>query len=89
MKTKNIAIMLNEVSDGIKKVAGIKKFDNTKPLIDASDKLPADIIVKDILIVITCAIKDNNKQYPQIFLEEGLYNKNFVLSEQAWIFLIS
>ena len=61
IKTKNIAIMLNEVSDGIKKVAGIKEFDNTKPLIDASDKLPADIIVKDILIVITCAIKDNNK----------------------------
>ena len=54
-------IKTNEVSDGIKKVAGIKKFDNTKPLIDASDKLPADIIVKDILIVITCAIKDNNK----------------------------
>ena len=50
------------------------KFDDIKILTDADDKLPDYITLKNVLIL-TCVIKNNAKFYPQIFLEEALYNE--------------
>ena len=38
-------------------------------------KLPDDITLKNVVIFMTCVIKDNCKFYPQIFLEEVLFLK--------------
>ena len=54
---------------------GIKNFDDTKILIDTNDKLPGYITLKNVVILITCAIKDDNKFYSQIFLGEALFVK--------------
>lgn len=51
---------------------GIEKFDNSNILNDTDDKLPDDINLKDVMILMTCIIKDNGKFYPQIFLEKML-----------------
>ena len=53
--------MLYKVLDKIKEILVIEKFDNTKILIDADDKLPNDITLRNVLILITCIIKDDNK----------------------------
>ena len=62
--------MLVKVLDKIKKILGIEKSDDTKILSDTDDKLPDDTALKDIVILITCFIKNDGKFYPQIFLEE-------------------
>ena len=46
-------------------------------------KLPDDITLKNVVIFMTCVIKDNCKFYPQIFLEEVLFLK-YVRKKQAW-----
>ena len=33
------------------------------------------LIIKKIVILMTCVIKDGHKVYPQIFSEEALYDK--------------
>ena len=38
---------------------GIEKFDNTNILNDTDDKLPDDINLKNVMILMTCIIKDN------------------------------
>ena len=65
----------NEVLDKIRKIIGIGKFDNTKILIEKDDKLPNDVTLKVVIILITCVIKDDTKCYPQVFLEEALYDE--------------
>ena len=62
---------LNKALDKIKKIIGIKKFDDTKILTDKNDKLPKDITLKNVSILVTCVINDNDKFYPQMFLEEA------------------
>ena len=62
---------LNKALDKIKKIIGIKKFDDTKILTDKNDKLPNDITLKNVSILVTCVINDNDKFYPQMFLEEA------------------
>ena len=42
-------------------------------MIDTGDKFPDDITLKNFLILMTCVIKDGDKFYPQLFLEEALY----------------
>ena len=59
--------MLDTVLDNIKEIKGIKKFDNTKILMDRDDKLPDDITIKNVVLLVTCVIKDDGKFYPQIF----------------------
>ena len=51
------------------------KFDDNKIFTVTDDKLPDDITLNKILILMTCVIKDEDKYYPQIFLEETLYVK--------------
>ena len=44
-------------------------------LIDTDDKLPGDIIFKNVMILIACLVKGSNKFYPQLCLENTLYDK--------------
>ena len=67
--------MLDKILDENKDITGIEKFDNTKILIEVDDKLPNNITLKNVVTLITCVIKDDGKFYPQIFLEEALYDK--------------
>ena len=59
----------------IKKLIDVEKFDNTNILTDTPDKLPDDISLEYVVILIMCIIKDDIKYYSQIFLEKGLYDK--------------
>ena len=54
--------MLDKVLDKIKMIIGIKKFDDTKILIEADDKLLDDVTLKNVVIIITCAIKNAEKK---------------------------
>ena len=67
--------MLDKVLGKIAEMIGIEKFDNTKIFIDADDKLSNDIIFKNIVILITCVITDDNKFYLHLLLEEALFVK--------------
>ena len=66
---------LDKLLDKIKKIIDIEKFDYAKILIDTDDKLPDDITLKNVVTLIACVVKDDGKLYPQIFLEEALYDK--------------
>ena len=54
----------------------IEKF-GTKILIDTNDKMPDDITlnIKNVVILMTCAVKDDSKFYQEIFLEKALFVK--------------
>ena len=67
--------MLDKVLDKIKETIGIAELDDTKILIDADDKLLDYIPLKNVVILITCVIKDHPKFYSQIFLKEAFYNE--------------
>ena len=67
--------MLDKVLNKIKETRGIVKFDDTKILIDTHDKLPDYITLTNVVILITYIIKHDGKFYPQILLEEELYDK--------------
>ena len=54
--------MLDKVLDKIKMIIGIKKFDDTKILIEADDKLLDDVTLKNVVIIITRAIKNAEKK---------------------------
>ena len=53
----------------------MRNANNTKILINTDDKLPDDVTFKNVVILMTCVIKDDNKFYLQIFLEEALFVK--------------
>ena len=53
---------------------GIEKFDDTRISIDTDDKLSDDITLKNVVLV-TCTMKDDDKFYRQLFLEEALYHE--------------
>ena len=63
--------MMNKALDKVKEI--ILRFADTKILIDTDDKLPDDITFKNVVVLMTCVIKDDGKLYPQIFLEEAFY----------------
>ena len=67
--------VLDKVSDKIKKIIDIGKFDDTKIWIDIYDKMPDDVTLKNVLILMRSAIKDGNKFHSQLFLEEALYDE--------------
>ena len=62
--------MPNKVLDKIKEKIFIEKFDNTNILTDTDEKLPNDITLKNIVILMTCVIKDDAKFYPEEKLEK-------------------
>ena len=65
--------MLDNVLDKIKEIIGIEEFDDTKILIETDGKLPDDIALKNVVILIPRVIKDDDKFCPQIFLEKALF----------------
>ena len=65
--------MLYKKLEKIKKTIGIEKFDDAKILIDTDDKLPNNITLKNVVILMTCVMKDDDKFYPLIFLEKALF----------------
>ena len=60
--------ILDKVLDKIKKIIGIEKIDDA----ETDAKLPDNITLKNVVILISCIIKDGDSFYPQIFLEEAL-----------------
>ena len=44
-------------------------------LINTDNKLPDDITLKKFVILMKCVIKDGDKFYLQLFLEEALYDE--------------
>ena len=64
---------LDKTLDKINRI-GIEKLDDTKILIDIDDELPDYITLKDAVILMTCVIKDGDKFYHELFLEEALYD---------------
>ena len=64
--------MQDKVLNKVKETKDVEKFDYTTVVIDADDKLPDDIILKDFAILITCNMKDDDKFYPEILLQEAL-----------------
>ena len=65
----------DKVLDKIIEIISIEKFDDNKILIDVDDKLPDDITFKNVVILTAYVIKDGVNFYPQLFLEEKLYDK--------------
>ena len=64
--------ILNKVLDKIKKIIGIERFeDPDKILIVTDDKLPHDINLKHVLILMTCVFKEDDKFYLKLVLEEA------------------
>ena len=56
----------------IKMIKCIQKFGDTKILIEADEKLPDDVTLQIVEILVTCLIEDDNKYSPQIFFKEEL-----------------
>ena len=52
--------IFDKVLDKIKNMIGIETCDDTKVLMDTDDKLAGDIALKDVVILITCVIKDGD-----------------------------
>ena len=64
--------VLDGVLEKIKGIIGIEIFDGVKILLDTDDKLFGNSILKNVMILVSCVIKDNSKFYSQVFLEEAL-----------------
>ena len=60
----------DKVLDKIKEIIGIKKPDDINILVDTDDKLPDNITLKSVAVLMTYVIEDDNKFYLQLFLEE-------------------
>ena len=67
--------MLIKVLEKIKKMKVVDINDNTKILIGTDGKLPDGISFKKIVILMASVIKDDKSLYPQLFLEEALYDE--------------
>ena len=65
---------IDKVLDKIKRT-GIEKRKDTKILTGTDDKLSDDITLKNAVILMTFVIKDGDKFYLQLFLEEALYDE--------------
>ena len=45
--------VLNKVSENIKEIIGVEKFGHTKTLIDTDEKLPDEITLKNVVILMS------------------------------------
>ena len=61
--------IVDKALDKTKEIIGIEKFDDTKILINTDNRLSDDITLK------RGAIKDGNKFYPKLFLDNALYDE--------------
>ena len=67
--------ILDKELDKVKKIIGFGKSGDTKILIETDDKLPGDITLRNVVILIACVIKDGDKFYLQTFLEKALVSQ--------------
>ena len=58
--------ILDKVLDKIKKIIGYEKLDDTKFFIDTDDKLSDNVTLKNVVMLITCVIKNDDNIYPQL-----------------------
>ena len=65
--------ILDKVLDKTKEIIDIEKYYETKILISKDDKL--EIFLKNAVMLMTSIIKDDNKPYPEMFLQETLYDE--------------
>ena len=65
--------MLDIVLSKVKKTIDIRKFDNTKILINTDDEMLNYFTLKKFATWIIRVIKDHGKFHPQIFLEKALF----------------
>ena len=56
----------------IKEIIGFEQFDNITILIETDGKLSDGITLKKVAILLICSIKDDNKFYSRLFLQEAL-----------------
>ena len=79
MKEKNYLAnnfhLLDKVFSKNKKLIVIERLDDTKILIYTDDKLADNIILKNVVTLMTFVKKDDDKIYPQLFLGETLYGE--------------
>ena len=62
---------LDKVLDKIRRI-GIEKLENITNLTDTDGIFPDKITLKNAVILMKYVIKDGDKSYPQLFLEETL-----------------
>ena len=69
--------MLDKAFDKIKEIIGIGKLDDddTKILVDVDNKLPDNVTLKNVVILMTCVMSDDCKFYLELFLGEALFLK--------------
>ena len=65
--------ILDKVLDKTKGIIDIEEYYETKILISTDDKL--EIFLKNAVMLTTSVIKDDNKPYPEMFLQETLYDE--------------
>ena len=63
--------MLDNVLDKTNEIIGIEKFDTTNISVDTDYKSSDNATLKNIVMSMTWVIKDDNKIYPRLFLEEA------------------
>ena len=69
---------LDKVLDKFKEIGTkrlLKLLSDIKILMDADDKLPNDFTLKNAVKLMTCVLRDGDKFYAQIILEEGFDDK--------------
>ena len=64
--------MIDKILDKIKMVTVVGKFDDANIFIETDDKFSDGITLKNVVMLIIYVIKDGDKFYSQIFLEEVL-----------------
>ena len=70
---KNYLIVDDYILDKV--LVNIEKFDDTKIFIDTDDKLPYNITLENVVILITSVIKDGDKIYWYLYLEGAFYDE--------------
>ena len=64
--------ILDKVLDKIKKIKDIGKFDDIRFWLIQMISCQMILLCKNVVVSITCVIKDGDIFYPQLFLEETL-----------------
>ena len=67
--------MLVNVLEKIQEMKRIEINDESNILVGTDGKLPDDISLKNIMTSMASVIKDIKDFYPQLFLEEALYDE--------------
>ena len=67
--------ILDQVLDKIKEIVGFEKFDDNKKWIETDEDIRPDYITLKNVALITCIIQDGDKSYPQLVLQEALYDE--------------